>query len=62
MSNAKRIQKKIQKIEMQKHKRFFYYISKIDTRPVAEALEKLNESIIEVVHSVKKIRYNNELL
>lgn len=60
MSNAKLIQKKVTKIQMKQFRNMLHYISKIDTRPVTLALEKIAESLSEIANTANKIKVNYE--
>jgi len=57
MSNSKRIQRKVAKLEQRKYKRLLSFMLNIDARPFIEALEKVKESIEAVNRSVQNLKF-----
>lgn len=62
MSNAKRIQKKVAKIQMKQFKNMFQQIAKIDTRPLVSALNKLGETLSEISNIANNLKVKHEQL
>ncbi len=62
MSNAKRIQKKVLIIQMKQFRNMLQHISKIDTRPLVSALNKMGETLTEIANIANIIKIKNEQL
>lgn len=62
MSNAKRIRKRVAKLEKRKYKTFLYLAMRIDAKPLLLAIEKVRGSIEQIVKSARNIKVTHEQL
>jgi hypothetical protein len=62
MSNAKRIQKKVAKLEKRKYYTFAYFLAKIDTLAFELAIENFRKGIEETRNELNKYTWKHEQL
>lgn len=62
MSNAKRIQKKVAKLEKRKYYTLGYFVAKIDTLALQLAVRNFRKAFQEIQNSMNRLKFKNEQL